>query len=199
VAPLHRLRGRVCGIIGAGRIGTATALRARALGLDVVFYDPYAPDGRDKSLGIRRAETLAELMRQSHLLSVHCPLTAETRHMINDETLALLSPGAIVVNTARGAVVDAAAVLRAISRSSRARSAYLESPLRLLHGGRSAGHARQRQPECAASPARTGRSQRGELIEGRTVRFGWTGRISFLILATSGMRTPFEYVLIPFR
>jgi C-terminal binding protein len=116
VAPLLRLRGRVCGIIGAGRIGTATALRAKALGLDVVFYDPYAPDGRDKSLGIRRAETLEELLRQSHLLSVHCPLTPETRHMINDGTLALLPPGAIVVNTARGAVVDADAVLRAIER-----------------------------------------------------------------------------------
>lgn len=116
VAPLHRVRGRVCGIIGIGRIGTAAALRAKALGMDVVFYDPYAPDGRDKSLGIRRAETLADLLRQTHLLSVHCPLTPETRHMIRDDTLALLPPGAIVVNTARGAVVDAPAVLRAIER-----------------------------------------------------------------------------------
>lgn len=114
VAPVHRLRGRVCGVIGVGRIGGATALRAKALGMDVVFYDPYAPDGRDKSLGIRRAETLEELLRQSHLLTVHCPLTEETRHIINDDTLALLPQGAIVVNTSRGAVVDAPAVLRAI-------------------------------------------------------------------------------------
>jgi D-3-phosphoglycerate dehydrogenase/C-terminal binding protein len=116
VAPLHRVRGRVCGIIGIGRIGGAAALRAKALGMDVVFFDPYAPDGRDKSLGIRRAETLEDLLRQSHLLSVHCPLTAETRHMISDAALALLPPGAVVVNTARGAVVDAPAVLRAIER-----------------------------------------------------------------------------------
>jgi D-3-phosphoglycerate dehydrogenase/C-terminal binding protein len=114
VAPLHRVRGRVCGIIGLGRIGGATALRAKAMGMDVVFFDPYAPDGRDKSLGIRRAETLEDLLRQAHLLSVHCPLTPETRHMIGDDTLALLPTGAIVVNTARGAVVDATAVLRAI-------------------------------------------------------------------------------------
>jgi C-terminal binding protein len=115
-APLHRLRGRVCGLIGVGRIGAATALRTKALGMDVVFFDPYAPDGRDKSLGIRRAETLEELLRQSQVLSVHCPLTTETHHLLNDATLACLPPGAIVVNTARGAVVDAMAVLRAIER-----------------------------------------------------------------------------------
>src|SRR6185503_3475418 len=104
---LYRLRDRVMALVGLGRIGTAVALRAKALGMDVVFFDPYAPDGRDKSLGIRRAETLEELLRQSHLLSVHCPLTAETHHLLNDATLACLPPGAIVVNTARGAVVDA--------------------------------------------------------------------------------------------
>ena len=116
VAPVHRLRGRVCGIVGVGRIGGAMALRAKALGMDVVFFDPYVPDGRDKSLGIRRAETLEDLLRQSHVVSVHCPLTEETRHLINDATLSLLPQGAIVVNTARGAVVDAHAVLRAIER-----------------------------------------------------------------------------------
>ncbi len=114
MVPLHRLRGSVCGIIGVGRIGTAAALRAKALGMDVCFYDPYAPDGRDKALGIRRVETLEELMKQSAILSVHCPLTEQTRHLVNDTTLSLLPKGAIVVNTARGAVVDTTAVLRAI-------------------------------------------------------------------------------------
>src|SRR6266566_665975 len=88
--PLHRLRGRVCGIIGLGRIGTAAALRAKALGMDVVFFDPYVPDGKDKSLGLRRAESLEELLKQSHLLSVHCPLTDETRRMLDDSAIALL-------------------------------------------------------------------------------------------------------------
>lgn len=114
VAPVQRLRGRVFGIIGLGRIGTATALRAKAMGFDVCFYDPYAPDGKDKSIGVRRAESLEELLKQSHILSVHCPLTDETRHMINDEALGQLPAGTIVINTARGAVVDAHAVLRSL-------------------------------------------------------------------------------------
>jgi D-3-phosphoglycerate dehydrogenase/C-terminal binding protein len=113
-APLHRVRGRVFGIIGLGRIGTAAALRAKALGMDVIFHDPYVPDGKDKSLGVRRAETLADLLRQAHVLSVHAPLTEETRRMVNDETLTLLPRGACLINTARGAIVDPSAVLRAI-------------------------------------------------------------------------------------
>jgi C-terminal binding protein len=115
-APIPRLRGRTMGIIGVGRIGTAAALRAKALGLDVAYYDPYAPSGRDKSLGIRFVEELPDLLRQSHLLSIHCPLSDETHHLINDETIRLLPKGAILVNTARGAVVDVRCVVKAIER-----------------------------------------------------------------------------------
>ncbi len=71
--PVWRLRGRVFGVIGIGRIGTASALRAKSLGMDVVFYDPYVSDGREKSLGVRRVETLDELLQQSHVISPHCP------------------------------------------------------------------------------------------------------------------------------
>lgn len=113
-APLYRLRGRVLGIIGLGRIGSATAIRAKAIGLDVVYYDPYLPSGYDKALGIRMADSLEELLAQSHIVSLHCPLTSETRHMIDDAALALMPRGSIVINTARGGVVDAMAVLRAI-------------------------------------------------------------------------------------
>jgi len=74
-APIHRLRGRTLGIIGLGRIGTATALRARALGMDVAFFDPYVPDGLDKATGTRRVSLLDELLAQAHVISVHCPLT----------------------------------------------------------------------------------------------------------------------------
>lgn len=105
-APLHRLRGRVFAIVGLGRIGTAAAVRAKAFGMDVVFYDPYREDGYDKALGIRRAATLEELFRQAHVLSFHCPLTPETRQMLNAETLAWLPRGGFVINTARGPVVD---------------------------------------------------------------------------------------------
>lgn len=115
VVPLARLRGSVLGIVGLGRIGTAMALRGKALGMDVRFYDPYKPDGCDKALGVRRAETLEELASQSLVLSVHCPLTEETRHMIDARILALMPRGAYLVNTARGGIVDAAAVVEAIS------------------------------------------------------------------------------------
>jgi D-3-phosphoglycerate dehydrogenase/C-terminal binding protein len=115
VQPLHRLRGRVFGVIGIGRIGTAAALRAKALGLDVVFYDPYVPQGRDKSLGVRAAETLEELLEQSDVVSLHCPNTPETQHLINRATLARMKPGSFLVNTARGAVVDVLAVLDAVT------------------------------------------------------------------------------------
>lgn len=106
VVPLHRLRGRVFGVVGLGRIGTAAALRAKALGMDVAFYDPYKPCGYDKALGIRRVEEFADLLSQSFVLSLHCPLTEETRHLIHRETLAKMPAGAYLINTARGAVVD---------------------------------------------------------------------------------------------
>ncbi len=114
-APVMRLRGRVFGIVGIGRIGTAAALRAKALGMDVAFYDPYAPEGRDKSLGVRRVESLDELLAQSHVLSFHCPLTPETKHMLNRGNISRLPKGSFVVNTARGAVVDPLAVLDALT------------------------------------------------------------------------------------
>ncbi len=113
--PLRRLRGSLFGIVGLGRIGKATALRAKAMGMDVVFHDPYVPDGTDKSLGVRRVETLSELLGQSRVISLHCPLTAETHHMINRQTLAQMPEGSYLVNTARGAVVDAAAVLEKLT------------------------------------------------------------------------------------
>jgi D-3-phosphoglycerate dehydrogenase/C-terminal binding protein len=114
-APVHRLRGRVFGVIGLGRIGTATALRAKALGMDVTFFDPYKPDGYDKALGIRRAETLDELLGQAFVVSVHTPLTAETKGLIDAASIAKMPRGSFLVNTARGAVVDTSAIPTAIA------------------------------------------------------------------------------------
>lgn len=114
VKPLFRLRGRRCAIVGLGRIGTATALRAKALGLDVVFYDPYKPDGYDKALGIRRSETLEGLLEQADVLSLHCPLTEETHHLVDGAAMARMPMGAYLVNTARGGVVDTGAIPAAI-------------------------------------------------------------------------------------
>ena len=115
VQPTYRLRGRTFGIIGIGRIGTATALRAKALGMDVAYYDPYVPQGRDKSLGVRSVETLEELLATSHIVSLHCPNTPETKHMICRQTVSRMRPGSFLVNTARGAVMDVLAVLDAVT------------------------------------------------------------------------------------
>ncbi|HYF34686.1 MAG TPA: NAD(P)-dependent oxidoreductase, partial [Prosthecobacter sp.] len=107
-------RGRTFGCVGMGRIGTAAALRAKALGMEVVYFDPYAPQGRDKSLGIRAVHSLEELLASSQVLSVHCPLSPETQHLIDDAALAQLPRGALLINTARGGVVDVMAVIRAL-------------------------------------------------------------------------------------
>ena len=113
--PIARLRGRRFGIIGCGRIGTAAALRAKAFGMEVAFYDPYRPDGLDKALGIRRIERLDELLATSHIVSVHCPLTEETRGMIAAPQIARMPRGSFLVNTARGGIVDTAAVVEALA------------------------------------------------------------------------------------
>ncbi|MCA9030558.1 MAG: C-terminal binding protein [Planctomycetaceae bacterium] len=115
VRPLHRIRGRVFGVIGVGRIGTAAALRAKALGMRVLFYDPYVPDGRDKALGIERCETLEELLAVSDAVSVHCPRTEETQHIMNAQTIGLMKESAFLINTARGGCVDANAVVEALA------------------------------------------------------------------------------------
>jgi D-3-phosphoglycerate dehydrogenase/C-terminal binding protein len=109
--PLWRLRNRTLGIVGVGQIGTATALRGKSLGMRVLFYDPHVPDGRDKALGIERCETLEELLAQSDVVSLHCPATEETRGMINPGSVAGMKRGAFLINTARGTLVEPAAVL----------------------------------------------------------------------------------------
>lgn len=113
-APLTRLRGKVFGVIGLGCIGTAAAVRARAFGMEVVFFDPFKGDGYDKALGIRRAETLKELLAQSFVVSLHVPLTDDTRHMIDAAAIAAMPRGSFLVNTGRGACVDLAAIPPAI-------------------------------------------------------------------------------------
>jgi len=113
--PIHRLRDQQLGIVGLGRIGTAVALRAKALGMRVGFYDPYKADGYDKALGITRYESVEELFKTSSVLSTHCPLTDETTHLVNAESLHWLPEGAFLVNTARGGVVDTVALPDALA------------------------------------------------------------------------------------
>ena len=112
---IPRLRGQVFGIVGLGRIGSAAAVRAKSFGFDVVFYDPFVPDGMDKALGVRRVDSLEELLEQSHILSLHCPLTELTQGMIGREEIDLMPRGSVLVNTARGGVVKTNDVVGALA------------------------------------------------------------------------------------
>ncbi|TCZ64519.1 C-terminal binding protein [Roseicella aquatilis] len=114
-SPLHRRQEvQTFGIVGLGRIGSAAALRAKALGYRVVFHDPYQPNGWDRALGIERTRTLEELLAQSDVLSIHCPLTRTTRNLIGERELRLLPRNAVVVNTARGPILDIDALERCL-------------------------------------------------------------------------------------
>ncbi len=101
-----RLSSCVFGVVGLGRIGTAAALRAKAFGMDVVMYDPYRENGAELSVGVRRAQSLEELFGQSDVVSIHAPLSTETEKLINAEVLAASKPGLILINTARGPIID---------------------------------------------------------------------------------------------
>lgn len=110
VAPV---RGRTLGLVGFGRIGRAMVERARAFGMEVVACDPQcAPAGGDR-LGVPILP-LPDLLARADVVSLHCPALPETRHLIGAEALALMPAGSILINTARGSIVDEAAVAAAL-------------------------------------------------------------------------------------
>lgn len=110
-----RIRGMQLGIVGFGRIGSAVARRAAAFGMEPAFYDPYVPSGVEKAHGVKRVESLQELLARSHILSMHVPLTQQTRGMIGARELMTLPQGSFLINTCRGPVVDQAALITALS------------------------------------------------------------------------------------
>lgn len=120
-----RIRGDTLGIVGLGRIGSAVALRAKAFGFNVTFYDPYLPDGIEKSLGLTRVYTLQDLLFQSDCVTLHCTLNEHNHHLINDYTIKQMRPGAFLVNTARGGLVDDEALSTAL-KQGRIRAAALD-------------------------------------------------------------------------
>jgi len=91
------------------------AQRGKALGMEILFFDPYKPDGYDKALGIRRVETLDQLLQQSFVVSLHCPLSEETRHLIDARAIQSMPRGSYLINTARGGVVDCRSIPAALA------------------------------------------------------------------------------------
>ena len=115
--PLLRRNGvQTFGIVGIGRIGTAAALRAKAFRFRVVAYDPYMPNGTELGVGVERVGSLEALLEQTDTLSIHAPLTPETRGMISGAKLARMPKGGVVVNTARGPIVDVDALAGLLKR-----------------------------------------------------------------------------------
>ena len=113
---LRRTSTLTFGVIGLGRIGTAAALRAKAIGFNVLFYDPYLPGGTEKAIGIKRAHSLNGLLKTSDVVSIHCPLNEETHYLIAEQELSLMKPSAYLVNTARGGIIKKKAVLSALHK-----------------------------------------------------------------------------------
>ena len=109
-----RLSSCVFGVVGLGRIGTAAVLRAKAFGMDVVVYDPYISNGSELAVGVRRVHSLTELFSQCDIVSVHAPLSEETEKLINAEVLAASKPGLVLINTARGPIIDLDALYDAL-------------------------------------------------------------------------------------
>jgi D-3-phosphoglycerate dehydrogenase len=110
---VRRLQGQVLGLIGGGRIGMATAAKARGLGLEVLVYDPYLAAGALAGTEFRAVD-LATLLRESDYVSLHAPLTHENRHIIDAQALAQMKPTAYLINTARGPLIDEAALVAAV-------------------------------------------------------------------------------------
>ena len=130
LAPMYRLRGRTLGVIGYGRIGRSVAEKGRAFGLRVVVHDPFVDESVDRDL----------LLRESDFVSLHLPLTDETRHTIGRTELAMMKPTAVLINTARGGVIDAAALVEALTGGALGGAAldvFEETPLPREHPLRS--------------------------------------------------------------
>lgn len=135
----HETAGKVLGLVGYGNIARETARLARALGMGVMAHDPYlAPE--DPAWGdVERLESLDQLLAKADAVSLHVPLTDSTRHLIDSQALAAMKPGALLINAARGGVVDEdalAAALRAGTLGGAALDVYQDEPLSLEGGQR---------------------------------------------------------------
>ncbi|MDA1229573.1 MAG: NAD(P)-dependent oxidoreductase, partial [Planctomycetota bacterium] len=112
------------GLVGLGRIGQATATRAIGLGMKVLAFDPYPSADFVTKCGITMV-SLEDLLAKSDFVSLHSPMSPATKHMINDKSIATMKDGAVVINTARGPLIDEAALIRAL-KSGKLRAAGLD-------------------------------------------------------------------------
>jgi D-3-phosphoglycerate dehydrogenase len=114
ITPGFEVAGAVLGLVGLGRIGSRVAAIAQALGMKVIAFDPFISPERASALGVERASTLATLLPRAHVVSLHCPATPTTHHIMNAETLSLMLKGSYLINVARGTLVDELALLEVL-------------------------------------------------------------------------------------
>ena len=108
------LYAKTAGIVGTGKIGRVTGQILRGFGMRVLAYDPFSNDEWAKQAGVEYVETLSELLRTSDVISLHTPLTRETRYTIRAETIKLMKRGSILINSSRGGLVDTKALIEAL-------------------------------------------------------------------------------------
>ncbi len=111
--PIHRLRGATCGIVGLGRVGRAVAARASAFGMRVLAYHPRLSPAEAEARGAQLVD-LETVIAEADFLTLHTPLTEVTRGLINADTLARMKPSAVLINTARGGLVETDALVEAL-------------------------------------------------------------------------------------
>jgi len=112
---MNRLKGMTLGIVGLGMAGKALVPKARGFGMRILVYDPYVPVGLCKGLGVGKVG-LNQLLVESDCISIHCPLTSETRHLMGLEQFKIMKPHAFIVNTSRGGIVDSRALYEALKQ-----------------------------------------------------------------------------------
>src|SRR5262249_46186313 len=108
------LHGKTAGIVGTGKIGRVTGQILRGFGMRVLAHDPFPNHEWAKQTGVEYAETPSVLLRNSDVISLHTPLTRETKHIVRAETIKLMKPGSILINVSRGALVDTKALIEAL-------------------------------------------------------------------------------------
>jgi D-3-phosphoglycerate dehydrogenase / 2-oxoglutarate reductase len=113
VVPIHRLRGTVLGLVGFGRIPQLVAPKAQSFGMRVISFDPYIPNHLFESAHVESVD-FADLLKMSDYISIHAPLLPETQGLFNDDAFRQMKPHAYLINTARGPIVDEAALARAL-------------------------------------------------------------------------------------
>jgi D-3-phosphoglycerate dehydrogenase len=125
--PLSRSNKATVGVVGVGRIGTAVINRLKSFGFRILGYDPGQPPGHEKAIGYERTDRLDALFEQADIVTLHCPANGETRGLLGKDGLARLKPGAIIVNTARGELIEDFDALEASLRSGHVAAAAIDT------------------------------------------------------------------------